>query len=105
MYIIYLLENWSELFRLIDLLNILNLIVVNIGESNILDGDDRFYNNIFMHSTGLSEYDQKNSFPFLWRKSFLKNAKSLKNTKKPQHDFNADIRFNIERNLNEYFKF
>ena len=27
----------------------------------------------------------------------------LKNTKKPQHDFNADIRFNIERKLNEYF--
>ena len=59
-----------------------------------------------MHSTGLSEYDQKNSFPvFYERKSFFEKMQNLlKNTKKkPQHDFNADIRFNIEKNLNEYF--
>ena len=76
-----------------------------IGESNILDGDDRFYNNIFMHSSGLSEYDQKNSFPiFMKGNLFLKNAKSLKKYEKnPQHDYNADIRFNIDKNINEYF--
>ena len=35
---------------------------------------------------------------------FLKNAKSLKKYEKnPQHDYAADIRFNIDKNINEYF--
>ena len=78
---------------------------IYLGESNILDGDDRFYNNIFMHSRGLKEYDKDNEFPvYMSGNLFLKDAQPLKKYEnKPQYDKKADIRYSISKDKNDYY--
>jgi alpha-L-arabinofuranosidase len=65
------------------------------GEGKVLDGDERFYNNIFMEQGGLQAYDGNQEELWMDGNVFLYKAKPCKLEAEPLCDPDADTRFCI----------
>jgi alpha-N-arabinofuranosidase len=68
-----------------------------VGVAKILDGDDRFYNNIIVEESGLKSYDKSKEPLWMGGNLFLAKAKACRIEKNPLFDEEADTRFHVRR--------
>ena len=67
------------------------------GVGKVLDGDERFYNNIFLDDDGLQSYDDCQEPVWMGGNVFLYRAKPSKREEKPLRLPDADNRYRIRR--------
>ncbi|MBT3193789.1 MAG: right-handed parallel beta-helix repeat-containing protein [Verrucomicrobia bacterium] len=66
-----------------------------VGEGKVLDGDDRFYNNLILEDGGLQSYDVNQEELWMAGNVFLGKAQPCRLENEPLCDATADNRFTI----------